>query len=139
MFAGLQSHPWAYPALEVVHIMGIALLFGNLVLLEVRAFGRGASLPWLALAQLSLLLALGGFLLAAGSGLLMFASQPGDLLANRSFTLKMLLLFAAGANAAAFHARGSLRRMDRIARAQLLLSLAIWIAVIVCGRWIAYV
>ena len=32
----LQSHPWAYPALEIVHIVGIALLLGNLVLLELR-------------------------------------------------------------------------------------------------------
>ena len=26
MLAGLVSHPWAYPALEAVHIVGIALL-----------------------------------------------------------------------------------------------------------------
>lgn len=30
MFAALQSHPWAYPALEVVHLAGMALLLGNL-------------------------------------------------------------------------------------------------------------
>ena len=40
MFAALQVHPWAYPALEVVHIAGIALLLGNLVMLELRVFGR---------------------------------------------------------------------------------------------------
>ena len=44
-FAALKSHAWAYPALEVVHIVGIALLLGNLVLLELRVFGRGAALP----------------------------------------------------------------------------------------------
>lgn len=33
MFAPLISHPWAYPALEVVHILGIALLLGNLLVL----------------------------------------------------------------------------------------------------------
>lgn len=41
MFAALKTHAWAYPALEVVHIVGIALLLGNLVLLELRVFGRG--------------------------------------------------------------------------------------------------
>ena len=54
------------------------------------------------------------------------------------FTLKMLLLFAAGCNAAAFHARRSLERLDATARALMLLSTVIWLAVITCGRWIAY-
>ena len=138
MFAGLQSHPWAYPALEMVHIVGIGLLLGNLVLLELRVFGRGAELPVAALARLSLSIAMAGFMLAAASGLLMFASQAADLLANRSFTLKMLLLMAAGINAAAFHLRGSLARLDGMARAQMLLSTALWLAIIGCGRWIAY-
>lgn len=138
MFAGLQSHPWAYPALEMVHIVGIGLLLGNLVLLELRVFGRGAELPVAALARLSLSLAFAGFMLAAASGLLMFASQAAELLANRSFTLKMLLLMAAGINAAAFHLRGSLERLDGTARAQMLLSTALWLAIIACGRWIAY-
>lgn len=138
MFAGLLSHPWAYPALEVVHITGIALLLGNLVLLELRVFGRGAALPVAELARLSLGLALAGFGLAALSGLTMFASQPRELLANGAFTLKMLLLFAAGCNAAWFHGRGSLRRLDALARWQMAGSTVIWLGVITCGRWIAY-
>ena len=138
MFAGLQSHPWAYPALEIVHICGIALLLGNLVLLELRVFGRGPELPLQALARLALRTALAGFSLAAASGLLMFASQPGELLANRAFTLKMLLIFAAGCNAAWFHARGSLARRDTAARVQMAVSTILWVAVISCGRWIAY-
>lgn len=138
MFAGLQSHPWAYPVLEIVHICGIALLLGNLVLVELRVFGLGAQLPVQPLARLALGTALAGFSLAAASGLLMFASQPGELLANRAFTLKMLLLFAAGCNAAWFHGRRSLARMDRAARVQMAVSTVLWVAVLSCGRWIAY-
>ena len=138
MFAALQSHPWAYPVLEAVHILGIGLLLGNLVLLELRVFGRGAALPVEALARLSLGVALAGFTMAAASGLLMFATQPAELLANRSFVIKMLLLVMAGCNAAWFHGRGSLARLDGLARIQMLLSTAIWIAVVFCGRWIAY-
>ena len=138
MFAGLQTHPWAYPALEIVHIFGIALLLGNLVLLEARVFGGGAALPLAPLARLALTVALAGFGCAAASGLLMFASQPGELLANRAFTLKMLLIFLAGCNAAWFHGRGSLARADGLARAQLVASTLVWLAVLACGRWIAY-
>ncbi|MEP6723266.1 MAG: hypothetical protein ABJA77_17625 [Variovorax sp.] len=138
MFVALQTHPWAYPVLEAVHILGIGLLFGNLVLFELRVFCRGAALPVEALARLSLGTALAGFTLAAASGLLMFSTQPAELLANRSFVLKMLLLVAAGCNAAWFHGRGSLARLDGLARAQMLLSTVIWVAVVFCGRWIAY-
>jgi hypothetical protein len=138
MFASLQSSTWAYPVLEIVHITGIALLLGNLVLLELRVFGKGAALPVRELAKLSLSIALGGFALAAASGLVMFATQPQELLGNRAFTLKMLLLFAAACNAGIFHARGSLDKLDGVARAQMFLSTLIWLAVITCGRWIAY-
>jgi len=137
-FAALQSHPWAYPALEVVHIVGIALLLGNLVALELRVFGAAPTLPVGALARLSLTLSLAGFALAAASGLLMFATQPGELLSNRSFTVKMGLLALAGCNAAWFHGRGSLARLDGLARVQMLVSTVLWLAVVTCGRWIAY-
>lgn len=138
MFTAMKSHVWAYPALEVVHICGIALLIGNLVLLELRLFGWGKALPVKDLARLSLGLAAVGFGLAATSGLLMFASQPMELLSNRLFTVKMLLLFTAGCNAAVFHTRGSLEKLDGWARGQMLLSTLIWLAVIACGRLIAY-
>ena len=138
MFAWIVVHPWAYPALEVVHILGIALLLGNLLVLEVRVFGVAKALPVQALARLSLGLASVGFALAVVSRLTMFASQPQELLASRVFTLKMLLIGLAGCNALRFHARGSLQRMDGMARALMLLSTLIWLAVLVCGRWIAH-
>ena len=139
MFDALGSHPWAYPALEMVHISGIALLLGNLVLLELRVFGLGAGLAVKELARLSLGLALTGFAMAAASGLLMFASRAVELLGNRIFTLKMLLLLAAASNAAWFHGRGSLDKLDAFARVQMVVSTLIWLAVLACGSWIAYV
>jgi hypothetical protein len=138
MFGWIVTHPWAYPALEVVHIVGIALLLGNLVLFELRVWGFGPELPVQALARLALRLSLLGFALVAASGLLMFAGQPEELLAGRVFVVKMGLVLLAGLNALWFHARGSLRRLDRGARIQTAVSTGLWLAVIICGRWIAY-
>ncbi|VTU35078.1 hypothetical protein H4CHR_03563 [Variovorax sp. PBS-H4] len=138
MLEALRSHAWAYPALEAVHIVGIALLLGNLAALEMRVFGRAAVLPVAAMARLSLSIAFSGFALAAASGSLMFATQPAELLSNQAFLVKMGLLVAAGFNAGWFHLRGSLRKLDAMARVQMLLSTAIWLAVVFCGRWIAY-
>ena len=138
MFAALASHPWAYPALEVVHLVGVALLLGNLLLLESRVFGFGAALPVQPLARLSLALVAIGFGFAVLSGVLMFATQPMELLVNRAFTVKMGLLMLAGCNAGWFHARGSLQRLDATARLSMLVSTLLWLAVLGCGRWIAY-
>jgi hypothetical protein len=138
MFTWIVSHPLAYPALEVVHIVGITLLVGNLVLFELRVWGFGRELPLPPLARLALRLSLVGFGLSGISGLLMFAGQPDELLSNRSFVLKMGLVMLAGLNAAWFHARGSLELLDREARLQTVLSMGLWLAVIICGRWIAY-
>jgi hypothetical protein len=136
--APLRTHPWAYPVLEALHILGIALLLGNLVLLEFRVWGAGSTLPVRALARLGLAIALSGFALAAATGLLMFATQTQELLANRAFTLKLLLLLLAGCNAAWFHARDSLGKLDALAKAQTMFSTLLWLAVIACGRAIAY-
>jgi hypothetical protein len=139
MFSWIVSHPIAYPALEVVHVVGIALLVGNLVLFELRVWGFGPQLPLQPLARLALRLSLIGFALIGASGLLMFAGQPAELLANRSFVIKMGLVMLAGLNAAWFHVRGSLQLLDREARLQTVVSMGLWLAVIICGRWIAYV
>jgi hypothetical protein len=139
MFGWIVSHPIAYPALEVVHIVGIALLLGNLVLLELRVWGLGSELPVQPLARMALSLSLLGFAMVGASGLLMFAGQPAEMLANRVFVIKMGLVMLAGLNAAWFHARGSLQLLDGMARLQTVVSTGLWLAVIICGRWIAYV
>lgn len=139
MFAALGAHPWAYPMLEVVHLLGVGLLLGNLTLFELRVFGWGKALPLEPLARLSLGVAVAGFSLAAASGLLMFGTQARELLDNRVFTGKMALIVLAGCNAGWFHARRSLQRPDRTARVLMLLSTVLWLLVLTCGRWIGYV
>jgi hypothetical protein len=134
----IASHPIAYPALEVVHIVGIALLLGSLVLLELRVWGRGGELPLKALARLALPVTVAGFCIVLLSGSLMFAANPSELLSNRFFLIKLGLVQVAGLNAIVFHSRGSLEKCDRVARLQTALSLGLWLGAIICGRWIAY-
>ena len=137
-FAWIATHPWLYPVLEAVHIVGIALLLGSLVLVELRIWGLGASLQLPALARFGLSLSVAGFCVAAASGLVMASSQATELIANRAFLLKMLLMATAAGNALWFHGRGSLAKADNIARLQTLISTGLWLAIILCGRWIAY-
>jgi hypothetical protein len=138
VLTSLKQNAFAYPLLEVAHILGIALLIGNLVLLELRVFGRGASLPIKDLARLSVVIAIAGFGVAAATGLVMFATRADELINNGAFKLKMLLLLVAACNAGWFHGRASLEKLDWVAKLQMLLSTALWICVATCGRWIAY-
>jgi hypothetical protein len=138
MFGWIATSSWAFPALEVVHIVGIALLLGNLVLVELRVWGAGAALDAAALGRLAVSLSLAGFGLIVVSGTLMFASQPQELLANRAFAVKLTLMFLAACNAALFHARGGFAMLDGTAKTQTLLSVGLWIGAIIAGRWIAY-
>jgi hypothetical protein len=137
--AAVRRSVWAYPVLETVHIAAFSALVGALLLLELRVFRAQASLPLRPLGRLAVHTALTGFVIAAVSGALLFVSAAAEMAANPAFRLKLVLILMAGGNAVVFHARDSLRRHDVLARWQAGLSLAIWIAVIACGRLIAYV
>ncbi len=135
----LKTNPYAYPTLEIVHIVGIALVFGTLWVIDLRILGRMRVFDVNQLAKHILPWTLLGFALAAASGLTMFVSRVSDLIANPAFILKICFLFAAGANAAVLHARGPIVTTNLVTKSQALLSIFIWLAVITCGRWIAYV
>jgi hypothetical protein len=134
----LRSDPYAYPSLEIIHLLGIGLVFGTLWVVDLAIFGKlrfvdpnllaGKVLPW----------TLAGFLLAAASGMVMFLSAVGDLISNTAFVAKMGLLCVAGTNAAVLHARGPIDPDNAATRWQAAISVLLWVGVIACGRWIGY-
>lgn len=135
----LKTNAYAYPMLETMHIVAIALVFGTLWIVDLRLLRVIRAIDTKLLARTLLPWTLAGFALAVLTGLTMFVSRVGDFISNPAFIIKMCLLFAAGANAAVLHARGALDDRNSITQTQAALSIAIWIAVIFCGRWIAYV
>ena len=135
---------WAYPITEAVHIVGLALLFGSIVIVDLRLLGAGRKIPAAALVSYAVPWSLAGFVLAAASGLMMFTAHAGDFLGERVFLLKMTLILVAGVNAALLRV-GVARRTwstDRAfparVRVAAALSIALWIGVIACGRLLAY-
>lgn len=137
----LRLSSWAYPLVNTLHIIGIALLFGAIFPFDLKLAGwrrDGADLA--ASARLLLPVAVAGLVLAATAGLLLFATDAQSYAASPVFQLKLLLLVAAIGNALL------LRRVDwsapRQGRVRLalagLLSIALWTGVIVLGGWIAY-
>lgn len=137
---------WLYPAVEVVHLLGIALLVGSIAVLDLRLLGLARAISVRRLAWHVLPLSVASFALIVPSGLMLFVAHAGDLLGNPVFALKICLILAAGTNAAVFHAavfRGAGSwDVDTMppppARACAALSLLIWVSVIACGRLLAY-
>ena len=136
--AWLKSEPYAYPGLEIVHLLGIGLVFGTLWVVDLAIFGRLRQVDPNQLARQVLPWTLAGFLIAAASGMAMFLASVGDLIANPAFVAKMGLLCAAGTNAAVLHARGPIDPRNAATRWQAALSLLLWVGVIACGRMIGY-
>ena len=141
---------WLYPSVEVVHLVGIALLFGSIVVLDLRLLGLSRHIPVRVLARHVLPWTAASFLLIIPSGLLMFLAHASEFAESEVFILKMLLIMAAGLNAALFHSitfrtadvwdSEAMRRLPPPPSARLAgaLSLLIWVSVIACGRLLAY-
>ena len=129
---------WVFPFVEAAHIVSFALLIGAIAVIDVRLMGLLRHQPVAPLLRSALPVALVGFAGAVATGTLLFVANAGELLANRAFVIKMGLVMLAGLNAAWFHARGSIGKLDVTARAQTVLSLGLWLAVMICGRWIGY-
>lgn len=142
----LRGNAWAFPLVETIHILAIAVLFGSILMVDLRILGLSRSLSLRQLASHVLPLTLLGFAIAAASGLLLFIAHAADLIGNRVFILKLGLIFLAGINAAVFHAGPyvhvaeweSATSAPASARAMASASIVLWVAVIACGRWIAY-
>ncbi|HEX2198435.1 MAG TPA: DUF6644 family protein [Burkholderiales bacterium] len=141
---------WLYPSVEVVHLVGIALLFGSIAVLDLRLLGLSRDIEVRKLARHVLPWTAASFLLIVPSGLLMFTAHATEFVQSNVFVLKMLLILAGGLNAALFHAI-TLRTADvwdardmrklpppPSARLSAALSLLLWMAVIACGRLLAY-
>lgn len=143
----MRESPWLYPIVEIVHIFGFCILVGAVALFDLRVLGWGRALPVSVLGRHLLPWSLASLVLVVPAGLMMFSTQPQAFLANPVFLLKLTLIAAAGANALLFHV-GIYRSIAEweieqpaptLAKFQALLSLALWLAVICCGRLLAYV
>ena len=142
------SSTWLFPFFETLHVFGLTALLGSIALVDLRLLGlvnRNHAVT--ALSEEVLPWTWGGFVLAMGSGVLIFMGGADHYVSNAAFQLKMLLLVLAGANMAVFHlvAWRSVGRWDNDASAPIAariagaLSLLFWIGVVACGRWIAFV
>ncbi len=143
----LRESTWLYPTVETIHIVGFALLFGSIVVVDLRLLGLRRDVVLRPLLAFVLPVTLLSLLVVVPTGLLLFVAHANDLIGNRAFVIKMGLLFFAAINALMFHVgpyRAEIEAAPGTAprgstRSFALLSIVLWIAVLGAGRSIAYV
>src|SRR5690606_30606133 len=94
---------WMYPAFESLHYVGIALLLGGIMVIDLRVLGFARRLPVEPVIGL-LPFVWAGFLVNVTTGTLLFTYGATSFGLNRMFWVKMGLMLLAGANALAFKA-----------------------------------
>ncbi|PVX30850.1 DUF6644 family protein [Sphingomonas pokkalii] len=142
----IRDITWIIPAVQSIHLLAIAIVVGSALVSDLRLAGVLATdesparvvrryLPWMWAALIVLLL----------TGIVMLVAEPGRTLGNTVFWTKMGLVLFAFALTLFFRkplldpAFGLEHAGWRQAvKPAAWISLIVWVAVIFCGRWIAY-
>jgi hypothetical protein len=142
-----QTHLWIVPTSQAIHIVCICVVFTSALMINLRLLGVGASgrtisqltvslVPWMWRGLAVLLL----------TGAVQTIAEPVRQFVTPVFWAKMAMILLAAAMTAVFAAkvRANAARWDAAgsrpagARAFAIGSSILWIAIIVCGRFIAY-
>lgn len=137
----LAESAWAYPLVSTAHLLGLALLLGSISTVDLWMMGwRRVAVNTAGIAQLRRTAAW-GLALSVTTGACLWSVRASDYLDNPWMWAKWGLLALALMNIAVFHAMGRRRAHapgDRHSRVAGGVSLACWLGVLVCGRWIAF-
>ena len=143
----IRSSALAFPWLESVHVLAIALVLGTIAVVDLRLLGfASAHRPVTVLVKRVLPITWVAFAMAVITGAAMFLSNAVQYMNNTPFLVKMGLLALAGVNMLVFHLvtyRGvgqwdEAARPPAGARAAGAISISVWIAVVAFGRWIGF-
>jgi hypothetical protein len=137
---------WLWPVLEIIHFIGLSLLLGGLIVIDLRLAGHFRAMDLVATHRLLPLVFL-GFGLNLTTGILFFYGDPMRYSINIGFQIKMMLVVIAGLNALLYYWKvnpfiqdwSSDTRPPPIARFVAYTSLAVWTGVLLSGRLIPYV
>jgi hypothetical protein len=143
----IRDSLFVFPLLESAHVIGLALVFGTIAIIDLRLLGlASAHRSFQRMASDIMKWTWAAFALTALTGSLMFMTNAAVYADNFYFRAKMVLLVLAGLNVLVFEltAARTIHRWDRdrsappIGRAVATLSLLIWVAVIFAGRIIGF-
>lgn len=143
----IRDSLYAFPLLEAAHVIGLALVFGTIAIVDFRLLGWASThRPFRRLAADTLKWTWAAFALTFLTGGLMFITNALVYFENTYFRAKVLLLVLAAVNVAVFELTAGRRVQEwetgpaapPIGRIVAMVSLVVWVGVIVTGRMIGF-
>lgn len=143
----IRDSLYLFPLLESVHVVGLALVFGTIAIIDLRLLGLASTKrSFRRMASDILKWTWAAFALTAATGALMFMTNASVYYSNFFFRTKMVMLVLAGLNMLFFEltAGRTIHRWDKepsaplAGKATAALSLVLWITIIFMGRWIGF-
>jgi hypothetical protein len=142
-----ESGVWTYGVVNLIHILGVASLFGSVLVLDLRLMGVWPKVPLPCITKPTVPIATGGFVIAAGSGIGLLATKATEYVGNPFLYIKFPAIALGILNVAALSFSPAWReRNHREASSRELLQLRIaggislvcWLTAIAAGRMIGY-
>ncbi|MGK6315393.1 DUF6644 family protein [Neorhizobium sp. DT-125] len=140
----LISSSTIYLLVNAAHILGIGMLFGAILALDLRLLGLAQAVPLPAVALYLSRMAGAGVVLAIVTGLCLFTVKPVEYVRNPAFLFKLGLVGLGLVNVMIVHFGAGWKAMlagekpSAILRLSAAFSTLIWIAAVIAGRWIGF-
>jgi len=137
---------WVWPVLEDLHFFGLILLIGTVGVLNLRILGFLKRLPMAPIHRF-IPWGIAGFGINIVTGFLFYLGMPDFYILNFVFQLKILTIFLAAGILLLFYCTSAFRSLGEVgagedaptlAKVIALCSIALWILVIVLGRYIPF-
>jgi hypothetical protein len=143
----VTDHAWVWPACETLHFMGLALVIGNIGLLDFRLLGIEKGMAFGPLNRFVRWAVL-GFLINLATGIMFFVGNPAQYVNNVAFGYKLAFMALAGVNVLIFYVSSLARAVEALgpgddaplgAKLVAAASLFLWVAVMYMGRMLPYI
>lgn len=144
--AAIRQSRWLYMVANVGHIVALMAFAGAITVMDLRMAGAFAAIAPGYVLRIARAVAMIAFAALAVTGLLLFTAEASHVFVNRVFQIKLGLIGLGLINIALFETLIApkvkhlppLTPMPSGARVAAVSSIAIWVAVAICGRLIAY-
>lgn len=137
----LRTARWGYAAVNGAHVLGIALLVGAILPLDLRLLGLWPGVDRTALARVLVPVAAAGLAIAVVAGTLLFAVRAREYADLGVVQVKLTLVAVGVLSALAAHRAGGVwlqQAGHRRLAVHALVSLVCWLGALACGRLIAF-
>lgn len=141
----VMNYAWSWPTLETLHFLGLCMLIGAILVMDLRLIGFQRLIPLSAVHALTPL-AIAGFVINLVTGVAFLFGDPRLYVVNYAFWVKMALVVLAGLNYLLFAFRvepqlatlGPHDSTPTMAKATGVASLVFWFGVLTYGRLLPY-